>query len=246
MKRSTESVKEQNRTEDLVVRLGDELRQFFVDPTEERSTAIQNLLRGLYSDLLALESEPLSRPIELLMARVQRVLFELEDKAGRDYEKNPLFHLGRLSAVAELGEVMRHKFVPYEATKVLVSSQVARQIAYVILENRSLSPSEIARLCGKESQNLVPILRKMVVAGILYAQRLGHRVRYSPTDLAQHALENARPYDRRNPESHFWDKAGVLPAPAKDVGSRVPSTYQEVLAASEPKPAPARVLARAE
>ena len=139
------------------------------------------MLRVLAGECLTAVANPYAEATEQIQYALRQALSRIDLPSGQDAS----FITGGLHVLLELCSIARNQKIPAKTADILARSLIARQIASAVLSRRSLSPSQIADMLEKSSQNLVPIEKEMVEAGLLRRDEFGKSVRYSPTPLLE-------------------------------------------------------------
>jgi hypothetical protein len=142
------------------------------------AAAVLYILAG---ECLTAVTNPYAEPTEQIQYALRQTLSRIDMPSAQDAK----FIMGGLHVLLELCAIARNQKIPARTADILVRSVIAQQIASAVLSRRSLSPSQIADMLGKNSQNLVPIEKEMVEAGLLRRDEFGKSVRYSPTPLLE-------------------------------------------------------------
>lgn len=156
-------------------RIVEQVRSGRSEKLGEQTEQIQGRLNAIFVEFLSFVFQPFSEPIESYLKEARKAFFAIREQTGEEHASAPAFYLGQLSAITELAEMVLHRAVPQKAASILARSDVAREVAKVVLERGSIGPSELASRLGKKSQNLVPVTKEMVHAGLVRRDEFGRR-----------------------------------------------------------------------
>ncbi len=175
-------------TQTALSMLEEALRDGLDKKNDQQLEDIEGMVRASLSELLSVLYLDVAEHVEPFIKDCKKAYFSVREGIASDYRRDPVFYLGEIAAIAELAQIARTQAIPSDAAKIMVNSDVARDIAKVVLTAGALRPTDLAERLEKHSQNVLKVTASMVKTGLLRRDNFGKSVMYSATPLTRAAL----------------------------------------------------------